>query len=261
MVLQLPEIDIVKAVLVFVRLTAICSFLPFFGDQTTPVRARILFCLALSFVFYPIATMEISSQKLMDPIILGIAIGRELIVSFALGFTARLAFEGIVMAANIVGFQMGFGTASLLVADANQSMNAFTAFHRFMVLMLFFSLGLHHIYFSAIKDSFDIVPLGSFFLSADLGLSFIAMTGGIFVIAIKLAAPILVALLFTMAALGLMARTVPQMNVFTLSFPLSFFAGLLVYAACFPLFPNWMEDHFMENSIRMKEVLASFVPG
>ncbi len=259
MLFNLPDVDLIKAILVFVRLSAICFFLPFFGDQNTPVRARILLCVGLSFIFYPLASLEMTSEKLLDPIVLGLTIGRELVVSFALGFTARLAFEGIIMAANLVGFQMGFGTASLLIADANQSLNSFTAFHRFLVLLLFFSMGLYQIFFVAIRDSFELVPLGSFFLSADLGLSFIEMTGGIFVIAIKLSAPILVALLFTMAALGLMARTVPQLNVFTLSFPVSFFAGLLVYVACFPLFPAWMEAHFLESSNLMKEVLSSFV--
>ena len=67
---------------------------------------------------------------------------------------------------------------------------------------------------------------------------------GLLAIAIQLAAPILVALLFTMAAMGLIARTVPNMNAFIMSFPASFLVGLVVYIATLPFFPNWMTDHF-----------------
>jgi flagellar biosynthetic protein FliR len=63
-----------------------------------------------------------------------------------------------------------------------------------------------------------------------------------------------------MAALGLVARAVPQMNVFTLSFPVSFFMGLMIYLACFPFFPAWMETYFADTGSNIYIVLKGLKP-
>jgi flagellar biosynthetic protein FliR len=111
-------------------------------------------------------------------------------------------------------------------------------------MLIFLTLGLHHVWISALADSFRLIPGGTALPQAGLGVLLIEVTAGVFVTAMQLAAPLLVALLFAMAALGLVARTVPQMNVFAMSFPVSFFLGLVIYAATIPFFPSWMQDHF-----------------
>jgi flagellar biosynthetic protein FliR len=161
-----------------------------------------------------------------------------------MGFSAKLMFEGIILAANLVGYQMGFGTGSLILGNSEAEMTSFTALHRILVTMIFFSLNLHHAYFTAIANTFDLIPAGAAFPSQSLTATMISATAGIFKTAIQLAAPIFVAMLFTTAALGLVARTVPQLNVFTLSFPISFFIGLGIYIATTPYLVHWIHEHF-----------------
>ena len=127
------------------------------------------------------------------------------------------------MAASFVGYQMGFGTANIMMPGSDTQMNAFTSFHRIFILLVFLSLNLHYIYLHAITKSFQIVPAGMGLPTGEFIQIILQSTSEIFKVSLQLAAPMLVALLFSMAALGLVARTVPQMNVFTLSFPLSFF--------------------------------------
>src|SRR5690606_26126640 len=134
-----------------------------------------------------------------------------------------------------------------LIADANQQMDAFTALHRFLIMLIFLSMGLHHIFLQGIVQSFQSIPAGTGMPQSDFALVLISVTASIFSVALQLSAPILVALLFTMAGLGLIARTVPQMNVFTMSFPASFFIGLLVYAATAPFFPEIIQWRFVEG--------------
>lgn len=245
--------------LVFLRIGGILFALPIIGDSPTPVRARILTALALTIGLQPMIPLSWAPSLTVDVLQIAVYIFRELLIGVVTGFFARIAFDALVMAASVVAFQMGFGTASMFLPDYSERLDSFTAFHRMIVMLIFLSLGLHHIFISAIVDSFRLIPGGGAALNGSLPVLLITLTGGMIAIAIQLAAPILVALLFTMAALGLVARTVPNMNVFVMSFPASFVIGLVVYIATLPLFPEWMREHFMNSHEQMFAALRTMV--
>jgi flagellar biosynthetic protein FliR len=121
-------------------------------------------------------------------------------------------------------------------------------------------MNLHFLFFDAIAQCFELIPLGGAVAHTGLMNLLIKLSSGLFVISLQLAAPVLVALLFTMAALGLAARAVPQLNVFVLSFPISFFVGLLVYIATFPFMPEWMNTHFTNTHNHLLTALSSLKP-
>lgn len=229
------------------RIGGILFALPVIGDAPTPVRARVLLALALTVGFYDMIPAGWSPVMNADLLSFASYVIRELSIGLVIGFLARVAFDGLLMAASIVAYQMGFGTANLFMPDFGGTMDGFTAFHRMVIMLIFFTLGMHQIFFDAIATSFKLIPGGSAVLNDSLITIMLATTAGIFSVAVQLAAPILVALLFTMAALGLVARAVPQINVFTMSFPVSFFMGLVVYIATFPFFPEWMREHFLNS--------------
>ncbi|MFK7824199.1 MAG: flagellar biosynthetic protein FliR [Oligoflexales bacterium] len=244
------EVDtFIRASLVFLRITGLFFGLPFFGDLVIPVQVRILCAGALALGIYPL--VPISWGHNFDLSVLGISgmMLRELLIGLSVGYLGKLIFEGIVMAASLVGYQMGFGTANLLMPGSDVQINAFTALHRIIVLLFFLSLSLHYIFINGIIQSFEIIPAGSSIITPALGATMLKSSAQIFSTALQLSAPILVALLFTMSALGLMARTVPQMNVFTLSFPISFFVGLAIYAAMSPFLPEWLNVYYKNQAI------------
>ena len=257
---QLPYEAALGGLLIFVRISAILFTLPVFGDEPTPIRVRVLLSVALAFIVYPLIMpdwLPVLPKGLFE---LVMVIGKEILLGVMLGYTSRLFFDGIVMAASLVGYQMGFGTANLLVPDAGIQMNAFTALHRIVLMLIFLSLNLHHQYVGAITDSFKLIPCGLLTLNAPLGELFITMTAGVFAVAVQLSAPVLVALMFTMAALGLVARAVPQMNIFTMSFPTSFFIGLIIYAASLPYFPEMVKRGFMDSQSYLSQTLGWMRP-
>lgn len=256
----IPVETILRGALIFIRVGGILFALPIFGDQPTPVRVRILLAVALSFALLPIIPPEWGAKLPHDALSMGILVVKELAIGLVIGFVARAAFEGILLGASLVGYQMGFGTASLFMPDHAESMNSFTALHRIVVIMIFLLLDLHHIFFKGIVDAFMAIPDGQAGLHAPLARILIDITAQIFTVGLQLAAPILVALLFTMAALGLVARTVPQMNVFVMSFPASFFVGLFVYIATIPLYPGWIESHYRETADVISGVLRGLKP-
>lgn len=238
--------------LAFLRIGGILFALPVIGDAPTPVRVRVLLALALTVGLMPIIPASWPPNLSVDVIQILAYIMRELAVGLVIGYLARLAFDGVLMASSVVSYQMGFGTANLFLPDFSSQLDSFTAFHRMVVMLIFLTLGLHHVFIGALVDTFRIIPGGAAHLHGSLGVLVLQVTSGILSIAIQLAAPILVALLFTMAALGLAARTVPNMNVFVMSFPISFFVGMIMYVATLPFFPGWMQDHFYDT----KEILT-----
>ncbi len=258
---DLPYNVALAGAVIFLRISGILFTLPIIGDEPTPVRVRILLAVALAFVIYPVIMPQWFGEGMPDSLMgLLLLIVKELLVGLVIGFVSRLFFDGIIMAASIVGYQMGFGTANLLVPDANIQMNSFTALHRIVLMLVFLSLNLHHNYIEAIITSFRYIPCGLASSKGELGTLLIDVTTSVFSVSVQLSSPVLVALMFTMAALGLVARTVPQINIFTMSFPTSFFIGLLIYVASLPYFPQMIRLKFGENYSQILQSLRWLSP-
>jgi flagellar biosynthetic protein FliR len=252
--------SILTAALVFIRIGAILFALPFIGDEPTPVRVRILLAVAMTFAMQGLVPSNWLLEFPQDPLLYILLVFKEVCIGLFIGFVARIAFDAIIMAASLVGYQMGFGAADLMMPDADVQMTAFTAFHRVIMVMIFLSLNLHHIYLDAIVRTFAMIPAGGIAPQMEMGRFLIDLTSGIFRVAMQLSAPVLVALMFTNTALGLIARTVPQLNVFTMSFPVGFFVGLAVYMACLPFFPGWVTQHFNASQEQILLTLKGIAP-
>ncbi len=255
--------NVLMFTLVLVRVSGIIFFLPIFGDSPTPVRVRILLSVAVAIgicggmnIADSPETIGYSYTSIASYIIL---VFKELLIGAFIGYIAKLAFAGLIMAASIVGYPMGFGVSSILAPDASQQMDAFTTMNRIIMMMIFLGLGFHQIFMQALISTFELIPLGHAVFNTDIGTLFISVSSGVFVVAMQLSAPILISLLFTMAALGLMARTVPQMNVFTLSFPVSFFVGMFMYLATLPFYSGWIQNYFYEIEQDILQVIKSFM--
>lgn len=252
--------DILTAAATFLRISCIVSLLPLFGESNVPVRVRILLSVALTAGIYPMLPPTYEQQvvlALTDVATLSLLIIREMLIGLVLGYTSKLAFDGIVMAANMVGLQMGFNTGSIFMPDSDEQTNGFSALHRLLIILIFLALNMHHIYIKAVWDSFVLIPIGQALPTAQLQTILLHVSGAVFATSIQLAAPLLVGLLFSTAAMGLINRAVPQANVFVMSFPTNFFVGLFIYMALLPLLPGWLQGHFSESQKHLLTALAA----
>lgn len=239
---------LLRAALVLIRVASIVAFLPFFGEHYVPMQVRIGFAVALSVCIFSVLPKEWGLHLFQTGMLnLGLQVLKEVGLGVSIGFLSKTLFEGIIGAANLVGYQMGFGTANLLLYGSDHQASPFAIFHQLLLLLLFLSMNFHQILIRAIFTTFQTVPLGGFAFTSLLSTSVLDISALLFTTALQLAAPLLVALLLTLAALGLLARTVPQLNVFTISFPVGFFVGLLMYIAMLPFFPDWMKTYFLSH--------------
>ena len=106
---EIPYEDALKGFLIFLRVGGILFTLPIFGDEPTPVRVRVLLSVAIAFVVYPVVMPNWFTgfpNSVLGLVVMGI---KELTIGLMLGFVARIVFDAIIMAASVVGYQMGFG--------------------------------------------------------------------------------------------------------------------------------------------------------
>jgi flagellar biosynthetic protein FliR len=117
-------------------------------------------------------------------------------------------------------------------------------FNELFALLIFITINAHHKFIRALADSYQLVPPFGFRISGSLIEQLVSIAGNMFVIAVKLGAPIIAVLLLTSIAFGLIARTVPQMNVFFVAMPLKLGVGLLFIGLCLPYFSSFLKILF-----------------
>jgi len=120
-----------------------------------------------------------------------------------------------------------------------------------IALLIFLAINAHHWFLRAIVDSFQIVPPFSFQFSGSLMDQLVVLGGNMFIIAIKVGAPVIAALFLTTVAFGVAARAVPQMNIFFVAMPLKILVGLLFFGFSLPYMSSYMKLVFagLESSI------------
>jgi len=230
-----PE-EIKIFVLVLTRVTGAVMTIPVLGSNLVPRQVKAAISLLLALLLFPVVARTQVVSLSMEWIGWTVEIVRELTVGIVLGYSVRFLFIGIELAGQIIGFQMGFNIANVMGAQSQDQLPIISEFKNLMAVMIFLSLNAHHYLLKGMADSFTLVPLASFSPQLPLVRRLILLTGNIFILSLKIGAPIIVVLLLTEIALGIIARLVPQMNVFIVALPLRIGVGLLMIAFSLPFF-------------------------
>jgi flagellar biosynthetic protein FliR len=162
-----------------------------------------------------------------------------------------LTFTAIRMAGEFVDLQMGFSMATVFDPQNQSRITLMGQFMYIFQVMLFLAVDGHHTLLMAISYSYTVIPLAGAGITASFIPAMIKLFIQVFSLAIRLAAPFIVIFLISDVALGIMARTVPQLNVFILSFPIKIGLGILTMAAILPFLIMMMNNIFsqMEKDI------------
>ena len=230
------------AVLIFTRVGAILLTAPLFSSGSIPVHVKIGLSFMLAVIVFPLVSVN---DILVLPLAsLGIAMAGEVLIGVIIGFTARLLFAAVQLAGQLVGFQMGFGIVNVIDPQTSSQVSIIAQFENIITLLIFMAVNAHHWFIMAIAKSFEVVPLLAFSFTNSLMEALVRLSCDMFVVAAKVAAPIIAILLFTSVALGLLARTGPQMNIFIVGFPLKLAIGLLAVGLTLPLLSTLLRNLF-----------------
>ncbi|MBE3574856.1 MAG: flagellar type III secretion system protein FliR [Firmicutes bacterium] len=232
--------------LVFVRVSGVLATSPFFASRAIPLPVKALSPLLLAFLLWPSLPAHTRAPS-QWPQYVG-AVGAEVLVGVLLGFLISLAFAVFQMAGEFVDIPIGFSLANVLdpVFGAQQSILA--RFLYVLATVVFFAINGHYAILMAMARSFSILPLGGFRQWPGLTELVTRYFADTFALAFQVAFPVVAAMLLTDVAFGIVNRTVPQVNVFIVGFPMKILVGLLFLAILLPFYVATVERIFSGDS-------------
>ena len=152
----------------------------------------------------------------------------DVTIGLGIAYITRLIFAAVQIAGTVVDFQMGFGVVNVIDPQTDTQVSVTAQFHNIVAVLIFLAVDAHHFILQAIVESFFIINPAEINFSSLTPEYMLYLFSGTFTTAVKIAAPIMAILFFLSVGLGLVARTVPQMNVFIVGFPLQIGVGLLM---------------------------------
>lgn len=229
--------------LVFLRLSAILMSIPIVGGKNVPIVFRTGFAISVSVILFPILELK-SLPYFSEAIPFGIGILTEILLGIMIGLSVNLIFSGVQLAGQLTGYQMGFAISDVMDPQTGRQASIVAGLQNITAMLLFLAFNAHHWFLRGLADSFKIVPLCDFKITDSLVEYLLKMAANMFIIAVKVAAPVMSALLVASICLGLVARTVPRMNVFLVGMPLKIVLGLLFVIFSLPYLASFLEQIF-----------------
>lgn len=207
------------------RIAALLMTMPVIGTQLVPLRVRLYLALAICLVLMPNLPAMPQVEALSLPTF--ILIAQEVLIGVMLGFTLQLFFHAFVIAGQIVATQMGLGFASMVDPANGISVAVIGQFLLMLVTLLFLAMNGHLVVFEVLAESFVTLPVGGGFLVEHYW-ELANKLGWVIGAALILVLPAITALLVVNLAFGVMTRAAPQLNIFSIGFPLTLVIGLVI---------------------------------
>lgn len=230
MSLPLTETTLAAFLAVLGRVAGAVLAAPFFRRGQVPVLIRAALCLVLTLFLVPLVGAEGFRLDLAFPV----RLAYEVLVGLFIGYLFTLVVSGVTMAGGLMDFEMGFGLAHAFDPTMGAFSSLLARFYTMLAVLVFFLAGGHHLLVVSVLASYRVFPAGSLQLPSVLSTAAARAAAEVFVVAVKVAAPVVGALFVADVVFGLVARSVPQLNVFVLGIPLKVLLGLLAVAVTMP---------------------------
>lgn len=207
------------------RILAVAATAPFLSNTAMPRRVRLILGLALTLGISPIlppmpAVSPASGTGLL-------ILAQQILIGVGMGVSMRIIFTAIEMGSAVIAFQMGLGFATFYDPQSTAQTSVVSNFMTLFVTLLFLSMNGHLVYFAVMAQSFVAIPISETPLSASSWHFLATMGGRIFSTGLLLALPIIVVLMMTNLALGILNRVSPQLNLFAIGFPITLSLGFI----------------------------------
>ncbi|MFP4416475.1 MAG: flagellar biosynthetic protein FliR [Chitinispirillaceae bacterium] len=222
--------------LIFARITAMIALLPILGAASVPTQLKAGMSFLLAIMIFPLVEIDPQSTSQATLSLFFIHMIKEVMVGIIIGFAAGFLFTAVEFAGHLIDTQMGFAMVQLINPFTDSTVSTTGQFHILIFSLIFLLLNGHYFLILAIQESFELIPLfGMQFAPDRMALFFTNMVGNIFILGIKLAAPVFSVLVLSELALGIVARTVPQMNIFFVGMPMKIGVGIATTVIVLPV--------------------------
>jgi flagellar biosynthesis protein FliR len=227
-------------VLVMVRMSGLMVFSPIFSSNAIAPRIKAGFVIAVTLLLAPVVgTLPHARVELDMAGLLG-----ELAVGLTFGFALSLMNEALVFAGQMLGMQFSFSLVNLMDPNSMIETPVLGQMLGWMGILVLIGAGLDRTLLAAVMRSFAVVPVGQAAMKASTGVALAAMTGGVFLAGLQLAAPVVAAAMTVEIVVALVGRISPQLPVMMVSIPLKTMMSYAVLIGSLAVWPGWIEGHF-----------------
>jgi flagellar biosynthesis protein FliR len=229
-------------ILVLARISPLFVLAPIFSSRMMPARARGVTAVALAVGMAPVAMAGMNRKVPTETLVLAELIVKEILIGLAFAFAVAVVFHALSIAGSFLDTLVGFSFGSLVDPITGTQSPVLSQMYSLVGVMIFIAIGGDGWMIKGLAETYDLVPLLAF---PSMG----ALVGGanaafvnIFVSALQIAAPVLIAVTITDAAFGIVSRVSPQMNVFAVGLPAKIIVALLIMGASLPFVAGYLDD-------------------
>jgi flagellar biosynthetic protein FliR len=240
----IPIPEIMRFIIVLLRISGIMLLAPFFSGQTMPMQVRAAFALVVAFVLAPSLPLSSIPAQFGLGDIAGIAVG-EILAGLLLGFAASCVFAGLQFAGQMIAFQLGFSLINQIDPQTNVEAPVFSFLHNYIGLLLFLLVNGHHWFLMAANESFKTLPVGGIHIQPAIASQLLYLSSEILVIGLRIAGPIIAATVITDVVLGIIGRAAPQIHIIVVGMPLKVLIGFGCLSFSFYFLPRYLENVFL----------------
>lgn len=221
--------QVYEFLLVFARVGSMIMLLPGFANPGPPARIRLSFALVLTLVILPDAAPsapEFTTTRAALAVLMA-----EVILGLALGTLLRFLMMALAVAGQIIAMQTGMAMAMNFDPAQNQQGAVFSTFLSVLATTLIFVTGLHHAFMQGIAGSYNVLPPGLNYAASDFAVLSLDLVSQGMGVAMQMASPLIVFGIVFYSGMGVVAKLMPQANIFFISMPLNILFGLVIFAA------------------------------
>jgi flagellar biosynthetic protein FliR len=231
-----------RALPVGLRAGGTMTFMPFFSNEATPANVKALFTIALTALLYgatPAAPAAMTTAGWVQ-----IAVS-EAFIGLMMGLAVNLVFEGVQIAGQLTGMQLGFSLASLIDPITNIDTPVVATFYQIFALLIFLQLNVHHWILRMMVRSFTYVPVGTGVVTLVATRELFRFVGAMWLIGIQIAAPVVLATILVDITVGFLSKASPQLPAMIIGISVKNMMGYGIMAAVAILWPGLLEKHFL----------------
>ena len=245
--------EIIVWVLVFLRTGAFFMGIPLFAGRMLPMKIKTAFGLILALLINPLIPANLELATTFAGVIL-LALN-EVCIGLLLAMTVRMIFFAVELAGYLISYEIGLMASNSVNPLLGSSDATITTLLYYFSLLVFFVAGIHYDILKAFIMSFEILPIGNFFLSTNPMREFVREVSRVFVIGTLMAAPFIALNFLVNVSFAVLGKAVPKMNVFMTSFSVRILGGLVLLVSSLLL----LTSYILDNSRRSVEVMLGII--
>jgi flagellar biosynthetic protein FliR len=228
--LSFDQAQLLRFLLLFCRVGGVMIQAPLIGSERIPARMKAGLALMIAVVLTPVAQSATMQETALA---IALAAAGELMVGLAIGFAAKLIFAAVTVAGEMADLQAGFGFAGLVSPQTGEHTSVIGQLQMSVAWLIFLGANGHHTVLDGLGGSLAMLPLGA--APEPCAAALTKAAAALIATGLRMAAPVVAAVMLSDLALGLLTRAAPQMNLLAVGFPIKLAVGLWATLLALPL--------------------------